>query len=207
MIDATHWEKLHSLDPSEVAGRSLAEYDERAGAYRLSILADELLIRPAGRSVSWADVERRGDKPPGFHYWLVSVVYLISARPEPCAGEWVGPSSLPYGEFFFRGPHELPTGAIADTYGADAERFADAARRLGGRPWPQGCNAFELPALPKIPILVQLWERDEEFPARASFLFDRATCSHLPIDAVLSLSVIVANRLVEAGDRELRAEN
>ncbi len=34
-------------------------------------------------------------------------------------------------------------------------------------------------------MLAQLWERDEEFPARASFLFDSTAGDHLMVDAIL----------------------
>ena len=47
-------------------------------------------------------------------------------------------------------------------------------------------------------MLAQLWERDEEFPARASFLFDSTAGDHLMVDAILALSAIVAKRLVES---------
>ena len=57
-----------------------------------------------------------------------------------------------------------------------------------------------LPALPRVPMLAQLWERDEEFPARASFLFDTTAGDHLVVDAILALSAIVAKRLVEHGN-------
>jgi hypothetical protein len=46
-------------------------------------------------------------------------------------------------------------------------------------------------------MLAQLWERDEEFPARASFLFDATAGEHLMVDAILALSAIMAKRLVE----------
>ena len=202
MIDATHWNRLRGMDPQDVVARSLAGYDGEAGAYRLRILTDGLLIHPAEETITWADAGRREGKPPGFHHWLVAVVYLVSSSARPPVGEWVGPNSLPYGEFFFRGPHALPSGDIVDAFGDRPDRFARAARSLGGKPWAQGRNAFDLPALPRVPVMVQFWEKDDEFPARAGFLFDRATCDHLAVDALFSLVIIVTKRLVEAGKTE-----
>ena len=199
MIDATHWEKLRGMDPQDVVRRALAEYDKSAGEFILRLAGDDLRISPERRTVVWSSPDRRAGKGPGFHYWLVSVVYLISAKAQAPTGEWVAPMSLPYGDFFFRGPHALPSEPIARAFGDEPERFARAARQLGGRPWAQGWNAFEMPALPRVPILVQLWERDEEFPARANFLFDRTACDHLAVDAVFSLTIILAERLVEIG--------
>ena len=202
MIDATYWNRLRGMDPQDVVERSLAQHDREAGAYRLRVLTDELLIHPAEETVTWADADRRNGKPPGFHHWLVAVVYLLSSSMRAPAGEWVQPNSLPYGDFFFRGPHALPAGDIEKNFGDGPDRFATAARSLGGKPWAQGRNAFDLPALPRVPVMVQFWEKDDEFPARAGFLFDRATCDHLAVDALFSLVIIVTKRLVEAGKTE-----
>ena len=204
MIDATRWEKLCAMDPHDVTARSLAEYDAQSAEYRLRILTDEIRISPENRTVAWPP-EARADKPPGFNYWLVSVVYLLSAKALPPKGGWVSATSLPYGEFFFRGPHALPTDAVAAAFGNRPEAFERAAAALGGKPWPPAPSpehgrrggAFVLPALPRVPMLAQLWERDEEFSARASFLFDAAAGEHLMVDAILALSAIVAKRLVE----------
>ena len=213
MIDATHWEKLRAMDPRDVTARSLADYDAQSAEYRLRILTDEIRISPEKRAVAWppdaraapstapgaalGNVERAG-KPPGFNYWLVSVVYLLSAKALRPKGDWVSATSLPYGEFFFRGPHALPTDAVAAAFGDRPEAFERAAEALGGKPWPAMRGAFVLPALPRVPMLAQLWQRDEEFPARASFLFDSTAGDHLMVDAILALSAIVAKRLVES---------
>ena len=213
MIDATHWEKLRAMDPRDVTARSLADYDAPSAEYRLRILTDEVRISPEKRSVAWPpgaggdpSTPLRAAKPPGFNYWLVSVVYLLSAKALPPKGDWVSATSLPYGEFFFRGPHALATEAVASGFADRPEAFARAAEALGGKPWPAAPGpehsgrggAFVLPALPRVPMLAQLWERDEEFPARAGFLFDSTAGDHLMVDAIWSLSAIVAKRLVES---------
>jgi hypothetical protein len=229
MIDATHWEKLRAMDPRDVTARSLADYDAPSAEYRLRILTDEVRISPEKRAVAWPPGAEAGPstglrvgpstalkatKPPGFNYWLVSVVYLLSAKALPPKGGWVSATSLPYGEFFFRGPHALATDAVATAFADRPEAFEQAAEALGGKPWPAApcpehsrrvcpeprrrAGAFVLPALPRVPMLVQLWERDEEFPARASFLFDSTAGDQLMVDAIWSLSAIVAKRLVES---------
>jgi hypothetical protein len=205
MIDATHWERLCALDPLDVTARSLADYDAQSAEYRLRILTDEVRISPEKRTVAWPhdasanpSSALRAGKPPGFHYWLVSVVYLLSAKALPPKGGWVSATSLPYGEFFFRGPHALPTDAVAAAFEDRPEAFARAAEALGGKAWASARGAFILPALPRVPMLAQFWERDEEFPARASFLFDSTAGEHLMVDTILALSAIVAKRLVES---------
>ena len=199
MIDPAHWKKLRAMDPQEVAERCLAPYDKATGKYRLRMLDEDVLIHPGNEYVKWADPALANAKPPGFHHWMVAVVYLLSAKAEPPTADWVQPNAITYGEFFFRGPHTLPTDSIVQAFKDDPEGFARAAIALGGTPWAQGQNAFVLPALPRVPILVQFWPADDEFPARAGFLFDRNVCEHLAIDALFSLVILVAKRLTQAG--------
>jgi hypothetical protein len=64
----------------------------------------------------------------------------------------------------------------------DAERyeFGDASIRLF--------------MLPRLPLTIVIWGRDEEFEARASILFDQTAASQLPLDALLA----AVNLTVEA---------
>ncbi len=186
MIDAAHWESLAAMQPEDVCRRSMAAYDATTGCYELPILDRRVSIDPAAGTVAWAPGEDAGAKPPGFNYWLVSVNYLLGAKKLPPAGEWVAPRSLPYGEFFFRGPHELPTKKVADAFGDDPEAFLRAGLRLGGTKNVEGDAALVLPVLPRIPMKYILWIRDEEFPARVQILFDRNTPEHLQVDAILA---------------------
>lgn len=195
MIDPTHWQKLADADPADVCRRSGASFVEGQGHYVLRVLADDLHIDPTARQVRWARPSAK-PKPPGFHHWLLSVVYLLGAQDvQPC-GEWVAHRGLPYGQFFFRGPHELPTSAIAEAFGSDGRRFLTAAERLGGRRSDFAECAAVLPVLPRVPLLYVLWEADDEFPARASILFDRTVSEHLLVDAVLSACEITTKALV-----------
>ena len=199
MIDPTHWQRLREADTEDVTRRSLAVHDPQTQTCRLRVLGAEVVVDPTQENVAWA--EGGVEKPPGFFDWLVAVVYLLSARDEAPTGQWASPQALPYGEFYFRGPHELPTAKLAEAFGSDAAAFDRAAREIGGERWTQGRHAFVLPALPRVPILIQLWEADDEFPARASFHFDRNACDHLPLDALQSLAIMAAKRLLNVGDK------
>ncbi len=196
LIDPTHWERLQAAEPEDVTRRSGARYDAEAGCYVLPVLNDVLAIHPVERQVRWAGEERA--KPPGFHYWLLSVVYLMSARDLPLAGEWIPDRKLPYGQFFFRGPHQLPTARVAEAFGRDGRGFLEAALRIGGTKSAYGDYAAVLPLLPRVPLLYVLWEADDEFPARVSVLFDRTVAEHLAVDAVLAGCEVAGRALVGA---------
>ena len=53
------------------------------------------------------------------------------------------------------------------------------------------------PVLPRVPVVMVLWERDEEYPARLSVLFDASIAQHLPLDAIYALVTVICRRMAD----------
>ena len=189
---AVLWERLQAADPAEVAARAAVRWDPDAQAYHVPLVDLDIRVTPAERQVAGPDGF------PGWEPMLSSIQYLLTAQDAPLAAEWVSPLSLPYGDLFFRGPHDLPSPGIEGAYGQDRDAFCRAAEALGGEALDMGDAAFAFQVLPRIPIAVVLWLADDEFPARAQFLFDGSACRQLPLDALWLLTKILARRLVAA---------
>ncbi len=190
------WDRLAEADPLEVAARAAVPFDAQDRLYRVSFLGTDHQVDPEARTVTCPS----GDA--GFAATLICVQYLLTARDEPLAGEWVNPVSLPHGEFFFRGPHELPTGKIEAAFGTQPQRFQAAAEAIGGKPLDMADAAAEFRALPRISTAVTLWIADDEFPARAQMLVDKHAGHQLPLDALWLLFGVLAKALVTAGEAE-----
>jgi hypothetical protein len=184
MIADEHWKALAETEPGDVCARALCAWDDEENCYRLPFLGRELRVSPAGRSVTGPD-----GGSCGFPETLVSVVYLLSARDCPLAGAWVSPQALPYGDVFFRGPHQVDTDGLARRFGPRPEELTEAGRRLGGEPMTFGDASVQLPALPRVPVCIVLWRGDDEFPAGANLLVDRSAADHLPLDALWMLLI------------------
>ncbi len=183
------WERLAAARPEEVVGRAGVAFDPARSTYLVPVCGSEVRVTPA---------ERRAEGAGGYDATLVALQYLLVARDEPPAGEWVDPKSLPYGDFFFRGPHPMPTEGLEKAFGEALDAFRAAAEALGGRPVEMGDAAYQLPVLPRVPAIVILWGADDEFPARAKFLLDRRADRQLPLDALWMLCRVLAKRLVAA---------
>jgi hypothetical protein len=186
------WERLAAEPPESVVRRAAAQYDAAAQAYGVLLCGQMLRVLPAARRVEGPD------GPCGYEVTLVCVQYLLTAQDEPAAGERVNPRSLPHGDFFFRGPHDLPTGKLEKAFGRNVEAFRKASETVGGRPVAAGDAAYEFAALPRVPVTIVLWAADEEFPARAQVLLDKAAGRQLPLDALWVLCNVLAKRLAAA---------
>jgi len=187
------------MAPDDVCRRAGVEYDRETGCYYVPLLNRLVRVDPGARSVEWGDGAVEGERPPGFTVALVAVVYLLEAKDLPPAGEWVTGGMLPAGAFFFRGLHAIPTAEVAQRFGDDPGGLLAAGARLGGKTVDVGDACVELEALPRVPMRVVLWTGDDEFPSRATMLFDRLVDAHLPLDALLSLAGYVVSALVREG--------
>ena len=185
------WERLQAATPDSVAQHAGVAWDAATASYVVPLLGHEVRIVPA---------ERRMEGAGGFEATVACLQYLLSSQDEPPAGELVSPLQLPYGDFFFRGPHDLPTGPIEQACGSRPDAFRAAAESLGGRPVEMGDAACEFQVLPRVPITVVLWAADEEFAARVQFLYDKAAGRQLPLDALWVLTKYLAKRLAAAAE-------
>lgn len=179
------WERLRRCEPEDVARRALVEV--REGKFVVPFLGDLYLVDPEGEFRAL-----RGEEPSA--ELQVSVIeYLLGAKELEPAGRWVLMKDLKGGRGFAQS-HPLPQEKILEVYGRDREGFLRRGQELGGEAMGFGDASVLLKPLPRIPMLLVLWEGDEEFPPRLNCLFDPTAAEHLRLDALYGLAVEVIRR-------------
>ena len=187
------WRELREADPELVSRNSLAAYDSKAGTYTLTVLGEKYAIDPGGMAIVNLTNPARA---PEYLLKLSIPVYLVQARDIPPSGELV--KDLPGGGFFFRGSHALPLDAIAEKFGRDSGSFERAGRStLGGTPAGMGDAAVAFNVFPRVSMALVLWLSDEEFPARATLLFDSNAGRHMALDVVWAVSLVACQRMLK----------
>ena len=194
-IPLEYWEELSRQSPEEVCLRSLATHDPATG-YALPFLSDRLHCRPDTRQIYW----ERDRERPSFQDALVSLMYLLRAREIPLSGVKVNEKELNGGALFFCGPHALSKEPLETRFARDPQGFLQAGLALGGIATPGGDGAFELRALPRIPLEYILYAQDDEFPAQLIITFDRTIDRHLPLDVIWALVNITTRSILNAGE-------
>ncbi len=125
--------------------------------------------------------------------------YLRNADGAPPSGRWIGFRELPHGTFYFRAFQGYTGDELVRRL--DSDGFQRAAERAGGRPIPLGDLGYEFRPLPLIPVAVVWWEGDEEFPPKASVLFDANSGRYLPTEGLAILGRLLCRKLIAlAGD-------
>jgi hypothetical protein len=195
-IPPEYWEELNRQSPEEVCRRALATHAPETG-YALPFLSDRLHCRPDTRQIHW---ERDPERIPSFQEALVSLMYLLRTREIPLSGIKVNEKELNGGALFFRGPHALSKEPLETKFARDPQGFLQAGLTLGGIATHQGDGAFELRALPRIPLEYIFYAEDDEFPAQLTITFDRTIDRHLPLDVIWALVNITTRSILKAGD-------
>ena len=187
----TFWRQLLERPREEVLSASGAS-PAGASAYRVRLAGEDYVVDAGARTVSKADGE-----PAGFGHQIVLLTYLATARPVPLTGRWVSGRSFPLGEVFFRGVHEMPVEPLAQLFQEDPVRLHRAVEALSGRTTENGGFAFEIDALPRVPVRFHIWAGDDEFGPECRVLFDRSADSFLLLDGILAVVKISVKRLVD----------
>jgi hypothetical protein len=190
------WERLAQADPPEVCRRSKALYDDAIGAYLLDFLQERYRISPRTRECGLVS-QSAGSKAPPIDIQVILITYLLSAQEIPLRDKLAAGSSLKGGKCFFAGAHGFPLDPLVARYGLDSKGFLQRGLSLGAQQVRYGDVALRFSALPRVPVVMVLWQGDEEFPPRLSVLFDASIEQHLPLDAILGVVAEICRRMRE----------
>ncbi len=188
------WRDLAARPPAEAASATGAVWDGQG--YTITLLGREHRLEPATRRVY---LPQEPEHRLSYQTGLVLISTLIRSLGVPPAGRMVTPHELPGGSQFFQGPHAINHRTLAERFGSEPQALLEAARSLGGEPFPAGDQGVCLPGLPMIPLYVLIWAGDEEFSPRAVVGLDSNAQYHLALDGLWALSNLMVYRLIKEG--------
>jgi len=194
------WEQLVKLDRHQTSRRAKCLYRPDTDDYVVRFLNADYVVNLQERKI----YSLRSDlstQPAEFLEQLCILAYLINAKDIPLAGKLMQAEVLPGGQFFFRGLHKLPTEKLEKTFGDCPQAIYKAAEQFDAKQCEFGDASVEFYVLPRIPLTIIVWRRDEEFDARASILFDQTAGDHMPLDALQTAVNLAVEALVKAEDK------
>ncbi len=175
-------EKMARMDFALIAENSGSELAQDGDSLTLSYYGRPLRVE---RDPVAVDVLDDGPELPLAEQALV-MHYLVGASPVEPKGEWITYREVPSGEFYYAAFVKRAKAPLTGFFGNRPKLLADLAPLVGGVP-AEGQSAdvaMVVKAFPKIPILIQLWAGDDEFPPDGNVLFDRTVGEHLPTEDV-----------------------
>lgn len=153
-------------------------------------------------NLSWPSLEAiyldTGKACPVFDLTLF-LFYLRTADGTSLADRWIGFGELPGGAFYNQAFQGYSGNRLAQTMGEKTTAFHTAAKAMGG--WQLTWlaeHAYGFQALPRLRLAAVIWPGDEEFPSRASILFDAASSHYMTTDGLAILGSGLVSRLTKA---------
>lgn len=170
---------------------------EPEGTLRLTFFWREYRVYPPDFIVRRADT---GEEVSSFLQALI-LTYMATADGATPSGRWVAFHSLPDGMFYaqaFRGYAEERLVRELGEMGLDG--FRRGCECLQGTPLELGDAGYALAVLPRIHLAAVYWLGDEDFPPRASILFEDSSPHYMSTDGLAILgSQLVTSILRAAG--------
>ena len=194
IIDKDYYLVLSNMDPNDVCRRTLCTYDTKESSYILSIWGEDFAVYPSECKILQI---RNEDLVTDEFLGVFIAHYLLNAIESDIKNEWISEKDIPGGPIFFRGMHKIPTHYIAEKYGGAIQNFRNICQLRHGTSLDMADSAYSFRIAPRIPVLLQFWDKDEDFMAECKMLFDRSISDHLALDVVFGLSVVVSRGIIK----------
>jgi hypothetical protein len=190
--------ELLRLDPEVVALERGLVFDAAASEFRLPFLLRELRITFPGGAVM-----DEADQPISGAVAVLALHYLVY-RGEPDTREgWLAYRDMPGARHFASAFEDMVEKRLATHFGDRPDDLGGAALSLGGTSSDIAEYAFELPAYPRMPLMVVLWPSNEEGQGSAKVLFPPSAPYYFHSEDLAALGVVAAERLIAQEMREI----
>ena len=185
------------------AKRYFLTYDQNALIRKLNLAYDDEYLYPVLFSRRYRLSRKTGDlerEEKGL--WrdantFEEVMTLLDFVCDSCEGRFVSgrfKNMADFGHAFHQNLLE-ERDPNAELFQSRPEAFRHACEALGGKPMPTGDIAYAIEVFDGLPLLVQLWFGDEEFPASLRFLWDENALQYLKYETMYYARNLLLQRL------------
>ena len=178
-------------------------YDQEALIRKLNLTHDEDYLYPVFFSQTYRLSRKTGDLArQGKHGWedanthgeVMTLLDLIcdSRKDRFVSGKWKDMAQ--FGHTFHQNLLE-ERDPLAEACQERPEVFRRWCEALGGKPMPTGDIAYSIEVFDGLPLMIQLWFGDEDFPARARLLWDENALMYLKYETMYFAREVLLSRL------------
>ncbi len=118
---------------------------------------------------------------------------LMCPMIEPLAGNWMSYKDFKDAAPLIRAFYNTVTHPIAETFSGRLAELENAGKKIGGQP-PADQFSYDLAmqsdALPKVPVLLLFNDKDDEFPAQCSVLFEKRAEKYLDMECLAMVGML-----------------
>lgn len=183
-----------NYDQSAMAEKFYLEQDETY--LYLPFVGRQYRIHRATGLVQWMDAEGRAHNA-GFNEGLSIYDVLCYSKPDCRLSGQYGPINSVASSYHTSGLGESLFGERAEYFAKDPQGLERACTALGGVKEGKGDIAYRLDLFPFLPIRLQFWMADDEFPASFQLHWDMNTLDFVHYETTYYIAGHLASRLRE----------
>ncbi len=150
--------------------------------------------------------DRQG-KPSPHSISVILCKYLLLCPEEPDTDKEL----VTYKDFRDAAPYVLGFGNTAEKpvsrkFSGQVQALEKACQALGGKTNDLGIScdlSYRFQALPQVPVYMMYNDKDEDFPADCSLLFQRRAASYLDMECLAMIGMVLAEWLARAGKKDI----
>jgi len=150
--------------------------------------------------ITWPKLEFSfldSDKEVSLQQQVLLLHYLAGANGLPLASQWIAYQEVPDGKFYLDAFLRRAKNPMVQTFGTKPDLLVKLARTLyKADDFDQGDYSVVLQALPSIPVVLILWEGDDDFTPEGTILFDKNIQNILSAEDIAWLAGMVVYPLI-----------
>jgi hypothetical protein len=138
----------------------------------LRFFSEEYSVDAAGRKILSLSCNA-----PAKDFVSILLLHYLKAKlgslPE-LTGEWISFKELSGGESYYPAFRKRAIEPIIRKHGSNPKGIYVALEKVPGEQLKQADAAIRVDAFEKVPLLIEVWAGDDEFPPEANLLFDKS---------------------------------
>lgn len=146
-------------------------------------------------SFEFKDCEDESKEVPVQEQVLILHYLKAESFPTP-TGRWVSYREIPGATFYHSAFLSRAVEPLKSVFGRNIEGLRKAAEKLQGKQADTGDASYEFYPFPKIPMMLTIWEGDDDFPPEANIVFDETIGAILSPEDIAWMAGMVVYRLM-----------
>ena len=188
------------LDNTNVKDQVIAKYGRDAGEKIYQVLKEldaNVVERFEQVFKEQVGKDAKEDELP-LPFQAVLAYYFHTSDGTSLTGQWVSFADLPDGRMYNSAFQGYSGDEMVKVFGLDMDAFKSACEKSGGVATPSGDAGYIFYALPCLPMLVNYWCGDEDFPSSCKILFDSSASHYLPTDVCAILGSMLTRKVIKS---------
>jgi hypothetical protein len=190
--------ELLKKDMKDVARKSGAQIIHKDSSVNLILpfVKDEIIISFPQVSL----IYKNKDTELSLWYKILILHYLLQAKGTPATGGQITFKQITGGLAYYPAFYRRTIKPLIKSFEKNLNQYITSAERIGGVKSDISKYSVFFQVFPKVYVIINLWEGDEELPSDGNIIFDSSIADYLTTEDIVVLCNIMALKIIKEGN-------